>query len=222
MQTEKHAEEQLRDEITQLAALADLRLVPYVPDPDASDRILTRALAPRRRRRQWALLGGVAAAGVGLGVALGPLGLWKTDSPDTAAAVSSAESWTHSYATVAELTEHADVVVRAQATEIVESDLDNRDLNARFQLVRFEVSDWIKGDVETKDVLVRQTVIEGPGISSGLDDPPIEIGQESILFLTEYEGGRFYILGGPTGRVLIENGQPMVLPGSTLEDADTL
>lgn len=221
MQTEKHAEEQLRDEITQLAALADLRLVPYEPDPDAADRILTRVLAPRRRRRQGALLGGIAAAGMGLGIVLGPLNWWKPDA-FTATTGSSAESWAYAYSTVAELTEHADVVVRAQATEIVDSDLDNRDLSSRFQLVRFEVSDWIKGDVETTDVLVRQTVIEGPGISSGLDDPPIEVGQESILFLTMYEEGKFYVLGGPTGRVLIENGRPTVLPGSILEDADTL
>src|SRR5699024_3346408 len=181
MQTEKHAEEQLREEITQLAALADLRLVPYAPDPDAADRILTRVLTPRRRRRPRALLGGIAAAGVGLGVVLGPLNWWKPDNLATSTG-SSVESLAYTFSTVAELTEHADVVVRAQATEIVESDLDNRDLSARFQLVRFEVSDWLKGNGETKDVLVRQTAIEGPGVSSGLDDPPIEVGQESILF----------------------------------------
>lgn len=38
------------------------------------------------------------------------------------------------------------------------------------------------------------------------DDPLFNVGEESVLFLHQYEPGKFFVLSGPFGRFTVEKG----------------
>ncbi|HEY8295510.1 MAG TPA: hypothetical protein VIG41_09250 [Micrococcaceae bacterium] len=65
---------------------------------------------------------------------------------------------------------------------------------------------------------VRQTggTVDGV-VQQTSDDPLFTIGENNVLFLTQPSPGLFYVIGGPTGRLEIINGQvsPLAPDGAT-------
>lgn len=63
-----------------------------------------------------------------------------------------------------------------------------------------------KGRVHGMSVTVHQTggIVNGVLYQIG-DDPLFQIGEHVILFLHEYEPGKFFVVGGPTGRFKVNS-----------------
>ena len=64
------------------------------------------------------------------------------------------------------------------------------------------VEEILKG--ECKDtIVVYQT--GKPGVQEIRDDPLIKVGEQALLFLTEYKPDHFRVIGGPQGRYIIHD-----------------
>lgn len=127
-------------------------------------------------------------------------------------------SWANAYPTVEQMTEQADLVARSTITGIVSVD---RDANGIYTTYSARIDSGLKyaGDLP-EEIRIRQLGGELDGTSYIADDDPLlTIGEESVLFLHEFAPGNFFIVGGPTGRLPIENNLIAPLPDSALVDA---
>jgi len=71
-----------------------------------------------------------------------------------------------------------------------------------------EVQLVLKGSLNVSDVItIHQTGgTIGEAVMTVWDDPPLSVGDALILFLYEYEPGKYYIEGGPQGRFILRDG----------------
>lgn len=71
-----------------------------------------------------------------------------------------------------------------------------------------------------QSLLIHQTggLIEGQQVSVD-DDPLFQVGEQAVLFLREYSPGHYLVVGGPSGRFHLANGQvtPMTDQGLALK-----
>jgi hypothetical protein len=86
-----------------------------------------------------------------------------------------------------------------------------------------EVQLVVKGSLKVSDVI---TIHQTGGAVDGetmivRDDPPLCVGDTLILFLHEYEPGKYYIEAGPQGRFVIQNGLVYSL-GEVYEPAEAM
>jgi hypothetical protein len=87
----------------------------------------------------------------------------------------------------------------------------------------FEVQLVLKGSLKVTDAI---TIHQTGGTVGGetaivWDDPPLRVGDALVLFLHEYEPGKYYIEAGPQGRFTIRDGLVYSL-GEMYEPADAM
>jgi hypothetical protein len=116
-------------------------------------------------------------------------------------------SWAHFYATIKDLSAEADLIVVGRVKGVVEETSDVVG-EARWEPVILYFTDFIfsveqvlKGHENVREVVIHQTGAVGK--DEIRDDPLLEPGDSYVLFMHEYETGRYFILGGPQGRFQI-------------------
>lgn len=127
-------------------------------------------------------------------------------------------SWANAYPSVQQMTSAADAVVlgsvgKAEATT-VKGGIDYTDFS-------FTVEQWLKGKptASSTAILIHQT----GGTASGVtmvegDDPLLVAGERDVLYLHQYAPGKYFILGGPTGRDQVLNGQATPMAAGIARD----
>lgn len=119
-------------------------------------------------------------------------------------------SWAVEYHSLAELKDHADLVVEGRFARVVRQTQDAKgvpstDFTFDVDKVLDDRGHRVAGAGST--VSVHQT---GGLVDKVLhqisDDPLFQVGEHSVLFLTEYEPGHYRVIGGPTGRFTVKDG----------------
>jgi len=131
-------------------------------------------------------------------------------------------SWAGAYPSYEEMTQHADAVVRGHVVAENGSEVSPQAASLVYTNFEFQVDKWIAGPPAAKGILLHQM-----GGSHGLtsseirDDPPLRVGEKDILFLKMYEPGKYFVLGGPTGRFIVrDDGTVKNLPGGLIRVAE--
>lgn len=121
-----------------------------------------------------------------------------------------AVSWAESYASIKDLSTKADLIAVGTVKDVVGVTSDvigNPRWGADilyFTDFAFSVEHVLKGPQDVGEVIIHQTGAAGK--QEIRDDPLLKRGDKYVLFLHEYETGKYYILGGPQGRFqIIEN-----------------
>jgi hypothetical protein len=126
-------------------------------------------------------------------------------------------SWANAFPTTAQMAANADAVVEGTVVDESGVEVSPQADNLIYTNYTFKVDKWIRGTGPSR-ILIHQM-----GGSAGLrqvtipDDPPLSAGDSNILFLMQYATGRYFIMGGPTGRIMIQNGVARPLTHSILE-----
>jgi len=118
-------------------------------------------------------------------------------------------SWAKYYASIEDLSAEADLIVVGTVKGVVEV-TSNVLAMARWGPVIHYVTDFafsveqvLKGVQDVREVMIHQ--YGAAGEQEVRDDPLLKQGDKYVLFLHEYETGKYYILGGPQGRFQIIN-----------------
>ena len=137
-------------------------------------------------------------------------------------------SWAESYDSLAQMARASDVVVGVTITgvdslEIIASDPADPKFDIPMTVFRVRVDEPIDSGMRTgKEILVNQTGGTHTGVHFYIeDDPMMEVGDTAVLFLEEDEAkpGTYSVLGGPTGRLVLDDDSVRVLPGGLIKDA---
>ncbi len=119
-------------------------------------------------------------------------------------------SWAKGYAGIEDLSAEADLIAVGTVKNIVgvTGDVIGEDrwgpIILYFTDYAFSVERVLKGPQDIREVVIHQTGAAGK--EEIRDDPLLERGDGYVLFLHEYDTGKYYILGGPQGRFqIIEN-----------------
>jgi hypothetical protein len=116
-------------------------------------------------------------------------------------------SWTRLYHDIKSLKHDSDVVISGTVTGIAKTDTSQSpvmtDYNFQIHQILWDPHKRIQGT----GLIVRQT----GGVANGTryvveDDPLFQIGQQAVLFLHEFNSGYYFVLGGPSGRFLVQGG----------------
>lgn len=117
-----------------------------------------------------------------------------------------------SYDSVAAISRDADLIVVATVVGIGDVTTDSRiagNVTATITFTDFELSseETLKGAVQSGNVIVRQTGNRaGTKIVEVRDDPLMEVGARYLLFLKSGSPGKYFVAGGPDGRMVVESG----------------
>lgn len=131
---------------------------------------------------------------------------------DTASGMHS--SWTNVYPTLREMGTNADAIAIGQVSAIVGTTVDTSGIP--YTDFSYVAEAWLKGGAE-ETILIHQTGGQnesGTTVESD-DDPLLAVGEQSLVFLKQYAPGQYFIMGGPTGRLLEANGLFTQLPGAS-------
>ena len=116
-------------------------------------------------------------------------------------------SWPIRYATIAEITKDADLIVVASVNSIV----GTKEVGPELITTQFEltVDDVIKGSSPSGSKIIIQQTGGTVGEKSirVSDDPLLQNDIKYILFLREFEPQKYVIVGGPQGRFIVQNGK---------------
>jgi len=123
-------------------------------------------------------------------------------------------SWAAEYSTLPELKAHTDVVVRGKITKVTAQYTVKTIPFTDFQLTLSQVI-YDRGHLlssSNAEAPITLTLHQTGGVVGGVtyqvdDDPLFTIGEECVLFLKEYKPGFYGVIGGPTGRFTVVNGQ---------------
>jgi len=132
-------------------------------------------------------------------------------------------SWAGAYPSVREMVKNSDAMVIGTVGEVEHTTVDQ---GIPYTDYDFEVKNWVKGTPSGDTITVHQTGGPLPDGTIGVieDDPLLVPGEHLVLFLNEYAPGKYFIAGGPTGRMQEEDGQVGAMPESIATDglpADT-
>jgi len=126
-------------------------------------------------------------------------------------AIVASASWAESYASIEDLSAEADLIAVGTVKDVVGVTGDvigeNRwgPIILYFTDFAFSVEQVLKGPQDLREVMIHQT---GAADKWEIrDDPLLKPGDKYVLFLHEYETGKYYILGGPQGRFQIIAGE---------------
>ncbi len=126
-------------------------------------------------------------------------------------------SWANAYPTTAQMVANADAVVEGTVVDESGTEVSSQADNLIYTNYTFKVDKWITG-AGPSTILIHQM-----GGSAGLrqvtipDDPPLKVGDSNILFLMQYAPGRYFIMGGPTGRIMLQDDVARPLAGSIIQ-----
>lgn len=117
-------------------------------------------------------------------------------------------SWAITYNDLKSLKQAADLgvvgtITRASAVATDQSDLVFTDFVFTIKTALSDPGRRLTG----ASIIVHQTGgIVGSTLYQMEDDPLFEIGEQAVLFLHEYSPGHYFVVGGPTGRFVVQNG----------------
>lgn len=111
-------------------------------------------------------------------------------------------SWAYAYDNVEQLSIKADLIVVGRIAKVIAETSEGiwGAGHLYFTDFSFDVDKVLKGK-EVKQITIHQTGAVGKQEVS--DDPLFVPGEQYILFLHEYEDGKYFVLGGPQGRFKI-------------------
>lgn len=159
-------------------------------------------------------MAGIMTAGVLL---LGLSGCGNsTASPDSSTPTTLHMSWANASDTVEGMAANSDAVAQITIKSVAGTGVD-KDLGdgAPYTLFTAKVERWMKGTGDTQ-ITIKQT---GSASVQVEDDPLLEVGEVAVVFLHEFADGRYFIVGGPTGRFHLDVHDNLVpLPGGILRD----
>lgn len=124
-------------------------------------------------------------------------------------------SWAQSYNSLHDLRQNSDVAAAGHMTKIVSTTVDNKGVPyTDFELTVDSVVHSSDPTVTTgSKLIVHQTGGTQDGaIHEALDDPLFSVGEHVVLFLRRYAPGRYYVIGGPTGRFHVDPKSDAVTP----------
>ena len=117
-------------------------------------------------------------------------------------------SWANAYNGLDELCESADLIVTGEISKTLEEKQINSSMVETEEVLLwytdflFTVDQVLKGkDVE--QILIHQTGAQGK--QEITDDPVFIVEDKYVLFLHEYEDGKYFVEGGPQGRFMVVN-----------------
>jgi hypothetical protein len=159
----------------------------------------------------------LVAAAIGTAALLGTVGCTSASSTTEKPAVQELNaSWAESYTSVGQMSAHADAVVVGSVAKQLQTTVKDGIAYTDFY---FHVDSWIKGTAQQADVQIHQTGGVADGVPQEVSgDPLLQVGQHSVLYLRQYEAGKYYIMGGPTGRFLVQDGKVSALPEGIARD----
>ena len=128
----------------------------------------------------------------------------QSPSPTTLPTVSGSASWGASFETLAELCSSSDLVAAGVIDRVASVETDKR-VALFFTKFVFRIEKTYKGN-ETAEVLLNITGAPDKPGSDLPEDPLFNVGERWVLFLREYEEGRYYSLG-PWGRYKVVDGR---------------
>ena len=115
-------------------------------------------------------------------------------------------SWAEYYVDIGELCDTADLIAVGEIGGVI-SESGEKVAEARWGDVMlyttdfaFQIEQVLKGE-GVEEIILHQTGAAGKQEVS--DDPLFEPGERCVLFLREYEAGKYCVLGGPQGRFMI-------------------
>jgi hypothetical protein len=84
----------------------------------------------------------------------------------------------------------------------------------------FSVDQWLKGSASAgTEILIHHTGGASTGATTEADGDPLLVpGESDVLYLHEYEPGKYFILGGPTGRNPVINGKVTAMAQGAARD----
>lgn len=118
-------------------------------------------------------------------------------------------SWAHGYRNIDKLCTKADLIVMGTIDDVIAETYEAIDSTTETEVhfhfiyftdFSFRVDRVLKGEEETQ-ITIHQTGAIGK--QEVRDDPLFIQGEQYILFLREYEDGKYCVLGGPQGRFKI-------------------
>lgn len=116
-------------------------------------------------------------------------------------------SWPRAYHDLGSLKKDSDIAVAGSITGIANQTVDQ---NIPYTDFTFQVSQTI---VDPKHLVTGSTITihQTGGVLNKQqfevkDDPLFHVGEQAVLFLHEYSPGKYFVVGGPTGRFAVLNG----------------
>ena len=118
-------------------------------------------------------------------------------------------SWAKIYHSFTDLKHDADLVVQGTVTRVLQTTAPTSGTppSTDFQFTVSRVLQDPAHRLQGTTLTLHQT---GAKVGNTLyqidDDPLFQVGEQHILFLHEYQPGDYFVLGGPSGRFVIQNG----------------
>ena len=159
----------------------------------------------------------ILLAGIGTACSSGSEEAGVESQDNVQAAKSQAEaryvqvSWAVGYGTLDSLASASVAIIDGTVTGLAGTTVDRQtvgDLESSltFSDYDFEVRSVLKGNIDQDSITIHQTGGTSDGVTVEVrDDPLFEVGAHYILFLRP-DGEIFVTLGGPAGRLVVENG----------------
>jgi hypothetical protein len=117
------------------------------------------------------------------------------------------------------MTLHSDAVVSGHVVADQGTETSSSDSSLVYTNFTFHVDKWIAGKPAGTVVLLHQVGGASGFTSSEVkNDPSFQVGEQDVLFLKMYAPGRYFVLGGPTGRLPVSAASTVTnLPASVLK-----
>ena len=126
-------------------------------------------------------------------------------------------SWASQYSSLSELARDADAIVVGLVKGVANRSTTGEALS--FTDFDYVVEEWVSAPAGVAMLPDAISIHQTGGIVNGRNvevtgDPLLVPGERSVLFLRQYAPGQYFILGGPTGRLLRARSAPRVRRGS--------
>lgn len=129
-------------------------------------------------------------------------------------------SWANALPSVSEMAQEADAVVIGRVVGIAGSGTDPTSVKPiPYTEFTFAVTQWLKNSGPSSITLKQTGGTDASGDVWTVDgDPLLQVGEQDVLFLQQFAAGEYFIVGGPTGRYNVSNGQVSPMPEGIARD----
>jgi hypothetical protein len=120
-------------------------------------------------------------------------------------------SWAAEYQSLSALAQNADLAVQGEVERTIRVTTDEHQIpytDSGFTVQRILLRPRSGSPVAVGTTLdIHQTGAASSHVITEVDDDPLfRVGDQAVLFLHEYSPGKYFVIGGPTGRFSIVNG----------------